>query len=301
MAIPGFQDIMLPLLKLCQDEKHMRLTDLIERLSNHFGLTEVELNEMLPSGTDKVFKNRVGWARTYMVKAGLLAAPERGYVQITDRGKQALKECKNQIDIQYLEKFNEFKDFRYSTRATKGEKKLKNQIAMTPAEQLDSSYVEIRDNLGKELFEKVKAASPAFFEKLVIELLLKMGYGGSRKDAGQAIGRARDGGIDGIIKEDKLGLDVIYVQAKRWENNVGRPIVQAFAGSLEGVRAKRGILITTSQFSKDAYDYVNSIEKKIVLIDGEMLAELMIDHNVGVSTTAIYELKKMDSDYFIDE
>jgi len=256
---------------------------------------------MLPSGLQNKFTNRVGWARTYMKKAGLLGSPERGTIRITERGLQVLESRPKEINSEFLKQFPEFVEFQ---RPATKPRKTATQLAernKTPEELLEESYIELYDGLVADLVEKVKSGSPQFFERLVVDLLVKMGYGGSRKDAGEAIGRVGDGGIDGIIKEDKLGLDVIYIQAKRWENTVGRPSVQAFAGSLEGVRAKRGIMITTSQFSSEAREYVRHIEKKIVLVDGEMLAKLMVDHNLGVSAVASYDIKKVDSDYFEED
>jgi len=232
----------------------------------------------------------------------LLSVPERATFEITEAGQKLLKENPNSLTRNDLkERYPEFRDF--ITPHTKTDHDAPTAVIgeKTPEELLEEGYLDLHETLVIDLLEIIKSGTPQFFETLVIDLLVKMGYGGSRKDAGEAIGRSGDGGIDGIIKEDKLGLDVIYIQAKRWENTVGRPVVQAFAGSLEGMRAKRGILITTSQFSQDAIAYVERIEKKIVLIDGGTLAKLMIDHNVGVSTVTAYEIKKIDFDYFEEE
>ena len=200
----------------------------------------------------------------------------------------------------------EFKEFRQPSRRNGGDQsedhaEIDAEAVRTPREVMESGYQEMRRDLSQELLNRIKSSPPRFFEQLVVDLLVAMGYGGSRIDAGEAVGQSGDGGVDGIIKEDKLGLDAIYLQAKRWENTVGRPVVQAFAGSLDGYRARKGVLITTSQFSPDAKDYVSRIEKKIVLIDGEELAKLMIDYNIGVATDAAYEIKRLDTDYFEEE
>ncbi|MEW5993545.1 MAG: restriction endonuclease [Candidatus Zixiibacteriota bacterium] len=301
MAVPDYESVMLPLLQLAGDKQTHRISEVIERLAKEFNLSTDDRKDLLPSGLQNKFDNRVSWARTYMKKAGLLCQPERGTIQITERGLQVLESRPKQINRQYLNKFPEFLEFQRPGKKPITVSDEPVGTEKTPEELLEESYSELYEGIASELLEKVKSGSPQFFETLVIDLLVKMGYGGSRKDAGEAIGRSKDGGIDGIIKEDKLGMDVIYIQAKRWENTVGRPVVQAFAGSLEGMRAKKGVLITTSQFSADAIEYVERIEKKIVLIDGDMLAKLMIDHNVGVSTVSTYEIKKIDFDYFEED
>ena len=301
MAIPDFQSIMLPLLRLASDGELHKLSDATEQLADQFGLSEVERRERLKSGT-LTFNNRVGWAKTYLKNSGLLSLPKRAHLQITARGQELLEDPPDRIDIPFLkEHYPEIKEFREgkeSDEEPKKEVREAGDVESTPQELIERGYSEMQESLSSELLDKVKSASPIFFEQLVVDLLLKMGYGGSRKDAGESVGRSGDGGIDGIIKEDKLGLDVIYVQAKRWEGNVGRPVVQAFAGSLEGVRAHRGILITTSDFSKEARQYVKAIEKRIILIDGETLTQYMSDYNLGISTTATYEVKRIDNDYF---
>jgi restriction system protein len=195
----------------------------------------------------------------------------------------------------------EFREFHRPSRQDGNHEEPSIETVRTPREIMDAGYQEMRRDLSQEIIKRIKSSSPRFFEHLVVELLVAMGYGGSRKDAGEAVGQSGDGGVDGIIKEDRLGLDVIYLQAKRWEGTVGRPTVQAFAGSLEGHRARKGVLITTSQFSPDALDYVTRIEKKIVLIDGDELAKLMIDFGIGVAADAVYEIKRLDTDYFEEE
>lgn len=297
--IPKYHELMLPLLIAISDREVHTLRDLEILLSDQFNLTREQISRLLPSGSQPMFYNRLGWARTYLKKAGLLSQPQRGHVQITELGLSVHKEKPDKINSRYLSRFDEFRAFKNRVAPDGGDGN--GEDSKTPEELLEENYQVLRDNLASELLSQIKVASPRFFENLVIDLLVRMGYGGSRKDAGQAVGRSGDGGIDGIIKEDKLGLDLIYVQAKRWENTVGRPVVQAFAGSLDGFRAKRGVLITTSEFSSEAKQYVNQIEKRIVLIDGEELAGLMIDHNVAVTPVSEYKVKKVDADYFIED
>ena len=308
--IPDYQTAMLPLLRLTADGQERRFRDAVEALAEHFALSDEERAEMLPSGTAPLFDNRVGWARTYLKQAGLLESPKRGILRITARGRELLSRNPPSIDVELLDQYDEFRAFRTRRKEQHAEPQQTQSVAalaeaasedQTPEDLLASAYRRLRKNLELELLEQAKAASPAFFERLVIDLLVAMGYGGSRQDAGRAIGKSGDGGIDGIIKEDRLGLDVIYVQAKRWEGTVGRPEIQKFAGALQGHRANKGVFLTTSGYSREAIEYVNVISSKIILIDGETLASLMIDHNVGVSTVGMYELKKLNSDYFEGE
>lgn len=302
MPIPDYQSIMLPLLTFAGDEKEHSLREAIETLADRYNLSEEERKEMLPSGQQTIFDNRVGWARTYMKKAVLLESSRRGFFKITKRGLDVISQKPTEINVKFLDQFPEFLEFRKAKEKPVEEPGDSGGIEdKTPAETLEAAYQKMRQDLALDLLLQIKSCSPAFFEKLVIDLLVSMGYGGTRKDAGTAIGKAGDGGIDGIIKEDRLGLDAIFVQAKRWENPVGRPDVQKFAGALQGQRAKKGIFLTTSSFTAEAYDYVSRIDSKIVLIDGSMLANLMIDHKVGVSPVAIYELKRVDTDYFTEE
>lgn len=303
MAIPDFQSFLLPLLELLADGRERAHGELVEALALRFGLTDDERKELLPSGKQERFLNRVSWARSYLKRALLVENTGRGWVKITPRGVEALQSRPERIDIKYLMRFPEFAESRQASRrnnrhAEDAAADETDDIVQTPEEMLEAAHQSLRRELARELLERVKSVSPRFFERLVVDLLVAMGYGGSRKDAGQAVGQSGDGGIDGIIKEDRLGLDVVYVQAKRWEGTVGRPVVQAFAGSLEGQRARKGVLITTSQFSQDARDYVSRIEKKIVLIDGEQLAQLMIDYGIGVAEVASYIVKRIDADYF---
>ena len=303
MPIPDFQSLMLPVLEFYGDKLEHGSQDALGHLKTKLKLTDEEINELLPSGRQFRFNNRVGWAIIYLKKSGLLNRPSRGKYIITSRGLEVLKEKPERINMKYLEKFQEYLDFRDFRNETIEEKGLPEECdrISTPQESLESSYQELRRQLSHDLLERVKQSSPAFFETLVVDLLLKLGYGGSRIDAGQAIGRTGDDGIDGVIKEDKLGLDVVHIQAKRWQNPVGRPDIQAFVGSLEGNRSRKGVFITTSKFTSDAQDYVKRIEKKIVLIDGEQLTQLMIDNSVGVAEESRYVVNRLDEDYFIEE
>lgn len=297
---------MLPLLRFAEDRSEHSLREATEAVSNSFGLTEDERNQLLGSGRKPIIDDRVGWARTYLGQAKLLESTRRGYFRITDRGLELLATNPSSINDQTLRQYPEFAEF--ISRKTLNKKNLDTTIVKSPAESqstpkesLETAYQTIRNSLGSEITEQLKRCSPVFFENLVVELLVKMGYGGTLEDAGQAIGKSGDGGIDGIIKEDRLGLDVIYLQAKRWEGNVSRPEIQKFAGALLGNQARKGVFITTSGFSKEARDYVKTIASTIILIDGDELADLMIDYNVGVSVDRNYEIKKIDSDYFVEE
>ena len=297
MAIPDFQSIMLPLLKFLADRQEHPKNEVVEALAKHFKLTDAELTQMQPSGRNYVFDNRTAWARNYLNKAGLVDSPRWGYWQISDEGLKILKDVA-EINIKFLLKIPRFKAWLKKEEAPTEPVVTKETSQSTPDELFETGYKEIQEVLIQDLLTQVKRCSWVFFEKLVVELLLKMGYGGSRQDAGEAIGKTGDEGIDGIIKEDRLGLDCIYLQAKRWGNQVGRPEIQKFAGALIGKHAKKGVFITTSNFSKAASDFVKNIENKIVLIDGEMLAQLMIENNVGVFSSSTFEIKKIDSDYF---
>ncbi|MDX2049333.1 MAG: restriction endonuclease [Chitinophagaceae bacterium] len=298
---------MLPLLKFAGDEKEHSMAEAIENLAGYFKLSGHELNEWLPSKKQKIFQNRVNWAKAYLKMAGLVENTKRSHFKITQRGLETLKENPDIINHKYLRKFPDFNDLRESWKKTSVSKDANHEQTSeitdsnTPEEILDTAYQKIRTSLELEVLSKLKSIHPSFFERIVVELLVKMGYGGSIQDAGKAIGKTGDEGIDGIIKEDKLGLDVIYVQAKRWDGNVGRPELHKFVGALAGQGAKKGIFITTSFFTKDARDYVPKNETKIVLIDGDELASLMIDYNLGVSVQSTYEIKKIDQDYFEEE
>ncbi|MCL6446453.1 MAG: restriction endonuclease [Alicyclobacillus sp.] len=298
MPIPDYQTLMLPLLRLAADKQEHVFSETVEQLATEFLLTSDERRELLPSGRQPRFDNRVGWATTHLVKARLLERTARGRFRITQRGINVLAMQPEKITNELLMQFSEFREFMRGAPVRGSDTAAGHARSETPHELLEANYQELRRSLADELLMRLKQCSPRFFERVVIDLIVAMGYGGSVEDAGKAVGRSGDDGIDGIIKEDRLGLDVIYLQAKRWEGVVGRPVVQAFAGSLEGHRARKGILITTSRFSAEAREYVSRIEKKIVLIDGEQLANLMIDYNVGVSEVTRYVVKKIDLDYF---
>ena len=233
---------MLPFLRFLEDGQAHSLGDAEEALAAHFQLTATERAELLPSGQQGIFKNRIGWARTYLKKAGLLDAPRRGVFKITDRGLLTLHSNPSRIDAKYLEQFQEFIDFRAAARPATGDAELLDATPArtTPEEAIEVAHQGLREQLGQELLSRVLGCSPSFFEQLVVELLVKMGYGGSRRDAGERIGQTGDGGIDGIIKEDRLGLDTIFIQAKRWQGTVGRPEIQKFVGALQGQRARKG-------------------------------------------------------------
>jgi len=305
MPVPDFQTTMRPLLEVLQDGETHVFNEAFEEVCKHFELTEEERQEKISSGKQTVIKNRVSWARTYLTKAGLLSSPGKGQTQITQRGLDALAQTEEPIKVKYLKQFPEFLEFHQPKKKKTGgvaQASLDIDDQSTPEERLEEAHEALTQTLSDELLSTIKTASPSFFEQLVVDLMLAMGYGGSRKEAGQATQYTSDGGIDGVIKEDPLGLDTIYLQAKRYEEKtVGRPEVQAFAGALDMQRAKKGVFITTSKFSNDAEEFVGMIEKKIILIDGEQLAELMIEHNLGVATKQIYEIKQIDSDYFNED
>jgi len=304
MAIPDFQSLMLPLLKVVADGREYRLRDAVELLAEEFHITDEERQQLLPSGRYPTFDNRIAWAKTYLKKAGLIDQPRRAFFQITERGREVLKTSPKLINMKFLEQFPEYIAFKENSDQAEAQQQVTSPIAVqneTPEELIESGARTIRKELAEEILQRIKGCPPAFFERLVVELLVKMGYGGTRQDAGRAIGRSGDEGIDGVIHEDRLGLDVIYLQAKRWENVVGRPEIQKFVGALQGQRAKKGVFITISDFTKEAVEYVCNIDNKVVLINGALLANLMIDHNVGVSLAATYEIKKIDSDYFLEE
>ena len=302
MAIPDFQSIMLPLLRFSGDSKEHSIREAVDFLATEFQLSDEELRELLPSGQQETFANRVNWAKTYLKKAGLIHSTRRGYFQISERGISDLQNCPSRIDIKFLRQYREFIDGLkpHLKQDLSEELPIQNEKA-TPTDTIEAAHQKLQAELASDLLEQIRETPPSLFERIVVELLVKMGYGGSRKDAGKAIGRSGDEGIDGIINEDKLGLDVIYIQAKRWKDTISRPEIQKFAGALQGQRAKKGIFITTSGFSKEAREFTQKIDIKIILIDGDQLAQLLIDNNVGVSTVQTYEVKRLDSDYFTGE
>ena len=300
MAVPDFQSIMRPLLEMLTDGRQHRISDLQDRLAANLLLTQQDLAETIASGKQTRFTNRVAWSGTHLYQAGLVSRPMRAHLEITDRGRAMLSSLppNQRIEVAMLYQYPEYREFRSKSGSAPTAEAVKFE---TPEELFHGSYQQLRQALAEQMRDRVATCSPAFFERLVVDLLVAMGYGGTRRDAGQVVGGSGDGGIDGIIKEDKLGLDVVYLQAKRWKENVSRPTVQAFAGSLEMHRARKGVLITTSGFTADARDYTSRIEKRIVLIDGQELAELMIDHGIGVTDIQTYTLKRIDSDYFEEE
>ena len=303
MAIPDFQSVMRPVLQAVGDGVPLPLSALRVRIADVFQLTEEERKERLPSGNQTVINNRVGWARTYLNKAGLLTIPNKGMVQITDRGREALATGPERITVTWLKQFPEFADFHTAKPQVPDAAVVADSdlAETTPDEQLAAAYQALQQSLADELLAQVRAATPSFFEQVVVDLMIAMGYGGSRKEAGKATQLTNDDGIDGIIKEDKLGLDVIYLQAKRWANTVHRPEIDKFIGALTRKRARKGVFITTSDFSAGAKDAALGLDIKVVLIDGIELARLMVEHNLGVSVKQVYEVKQIDSDYFSEE
>jgi restriction system protein len=298
MVIPDFEMMMKPMLDYASDKQEHSYRDTIEFLAQKYNLSDDERKELLPSGGMPIFDNRVGWTQSYLKKAGLLEATKRGFYRITQEGLDVVAQKPREIDVKYLKRFPKFQEF--VQPKNKEEKEISSAPTQSPEESFEYGYQRIRQVLIEDLLNRVKNSSPKFFERLVVDLLVRVGYGGSIKGAGKAMGKSGDEGIDGIIKEDVLGLDVIYIQAKKWDGFVGRPEIQKFAGALQGLRAKKGIFITTGSFSKEAQEFIFKIDTKIVLIDGKQLVELMLDYNVGVSVVRSVEIKKIDSDYFED-
>ncbi len=303
MPVPGYQELMFPLLKLLSEGEPLKARHAHDDLAVRLKLTEDERTQLLPSGGQSLFENRVGWAKTYLKKAGLVDSPKRGIWQITERGVQLVASGVTSISKTDLQQFNEFRAFTGQATTLIDDDDAEGVaeaagLAQTPTDAMELAYQRIRDELAADLLALIKTNTPAFFEQLVVDLMINLGYGGSRSEAGKATQLSADGGIDGVIREDRLGLDTIYLQAKRWENTVGRPDVQKFAGALQGERARKGVMITTSGFSDQARKYVDRLESKIVLINGIELAHLMIDHDVGVATKQRYDVKVIDGDYF---
>ena len=291
MAIPDYQKCMSPLLQYAADGQEHSIDDAYDAVATRFDLTEDEKREFLPSGAQQIYKNRIGWARTYLSKAGLLQNTRRGHFRITPRGQETLKQDSQEINTTYLMQFEEFVEFRKRPGKTDSVAIGDEPESPTPQESLEKAVTDLNSGLVAEIQEALLRSPPAFFERVVIDLLVKMGYGGSRQEAAQVVGRSGDEGIDGIINEDRLGLDAIYVQAKRWDNVVSRPEIQKFAGALLGKSAKKGVFITTSRFSNEAKEFAEMIDSKVVLIDGERLASLMIEYDLGVSTERTYKEK----------
>ena len=305
MPVPDFQAVMLPFLQLLSDGQEWKMRDVVESLAGHFSLTDEEREEMLPSGQSKVFNNRVGWAKTHLKNAGLVDNPTRGKVRLSERGRQVLGQSPESIDMKFLRQFDGYRTFIGELKEDKAGgnpiDQVQEESQSTPLELFEASYSTLRAALAEDLQSRLIECSPQFFEHIVVKLLHAMGYGGQFGE-GRVTNYSHDGGIDGVINEDKLGLDVVCIQAKRWQGTVSRPTIQSFVGSMDMIRAKKGVVITTSDFSRDAVDFVERIEgKRVVLINGKHLAQLMIDHDVGVSTTGTYKLKEVSNDFFEEE
>jgi len=309
MAIPDFQSIMLPLMLYASDGKEHSLQEMTDAMADRFHLSDDELKELLPSGQQAVFANRTGWAVSHLKKAGVFTTPRRAYYVLTKRGQDLLAQNHERITMKILKQYPEYIEFIGGKKKSQ-EKDIKSVSiedepdtgnSISPLEIIENEFENLLEQLSNDLLDTIKSCSPSFFEKMVAELLFKMGYGGSRQDAVKAIGKSGDEGVDGIIKEDRLGLDVAYIQAKRWSNSVGRPEIQQFVGALQGQKSRKGIFITTSSFTKEAYDYVSKIDNRVVLIDGKQLAQLMIEHDLGVSPMVTYSIKKIDTDFFAGE
>lgn len=299
MTIPTYEQFMYPFLDYLGDEQEHTLKEQYEYLPKFFNLSEDELEELLPSGKQSIVVNRIGWARTYLKNAGLIVSPKRAVFRITDRGRSILNDPSiKEINEAVLKQFPEFIAFKYGKNDETALEPSNIEDSNTPLEIIEKNFNLLKHSLQHELLTKIMECSPIFFEQLIVELLVAMGYGGSIKDAGKAVGKSGDGGIDGIIKEDVLGLDKIYLQGKRWSNPVSRPDIQAFVGSLLGVKANKGVFITTSRFTKEAIEYAQNVDRSLILIDGDKLTDLMFEYNVGVSNESVLKLKKIDLDYF---
>lgn len=308
MAVPDFQSFFKPLLDIASDGQEHSLKETREKIAIAFSMSAEDLAELLPSGSQSKFDNRVAWAKSYFVQAKVLESLRRAHFKITERGKILHSQGHERIDVKILSQFPEFVEFHTPSKQNKisvtppsSSPSPQENTSETPEEVLQKAYQNIRSDLACEILEKIRGNSPTFFENLVIDLMVSMGYGGSRSDAGRSVGQSGDEGIDGIINEDRLGLDVIYLQAKRWEGTVGRPEIQKFVGALHGKRARKGVFITTGKFSAEAHAYVKNIDPRVILIDGRALANYMIDFNIGTSTSVRYEIKRIDSDYFTEE
>lgn len=305
MSVPDYQLLMRPILKAIADGKECSLSICADRIAKDLNLTTQDMEELLPSARQTVLYNRVGWSKFYMSKAGLIEVTKRGFFKITERGITVLKSNPEKVDNTVLIKFKEFADWKQKSSETELDAKSSNDSEKTsknPEELIERSHATLTAALRSEVLDNVLQLSPSFFERLIIDLLLAMGYGGGRLEMGKSLGKSGDGGVDGVIKEDELGLDLIYVQAKRYEpgNTIGRPAIQGFSGSLDGFNASKGIFVTTSTFAQTAVDYTEKVSKRIILIDGNRLADLMIKHNVGVRIKNVFEIKKIDEDYFVE-
>jgi restriction system protein len=306
VPIPDFQTLMLPLLEALSDGQERLIREVAASLADRFKLTEEERQEKLPSGQQTVISNRVAWSKTHLKSAGLIENPTRGRIRLSDLGRSVLAKKPGTVNGRFLRQFQPYLKFIGQIEVEDGPGAAGEQTAVaesrkTPLELLDESHRTLRKATVEELLSRLKTCSPGFFEEVVVKLLRAMGYGGVTGEA-TVTGKPGDGGIDGVIKEDKLGLDVVCIQAKRWEGSVGRPVIQQFVGSMNYARARKGVILTTSQFTRDATEFVDRIEgMKVVLIDGGRLAELMLDHDVGVTRTKVYELKEVSNDFFDED
>ena len=305
--VPDYQTLMRPVLRVC-DGREVKVSAAIEELAEELGLTEAERAEMLPSGRQTVFANRVHWAKTYLKQAGLVKTTRRGYFQITERGQEVLGDPSIEVNSAFLEQYSEFQDFK-GRKNTDGDTAAALQIEAAPAvdastatpdEQLRAAYKRINDALAAELLSKMREVSPGFFEELIVQLFVAMGYGGSSEEAGQALGRSGDDGVDGVIDQDVLGVDQVYIQAKRYAegNNVGSGAIRDFYGALSLKKAQKGVFVTTSDFSRNAKDTASALGSRIVLINGLELARLALRYNIGCRTESALELKRLDEEYF---
>ena len=304
VAVPDFQTVLRPLLVILNDDHDHAISAVREELAERFSLSRADLEERVPSGRVTRFQNRVGWAATYLYRTKLTERPRRAVYRISDRGRQVLAENPDRIDLGVLSQFAELAEFRHArVKHTDGGElpPITSGDEQTPEERIDSAYSELRAALAAELLDRVLEQSADFFEKLVLDVLEAMGYGGSHDGSVEQLGKSGDEGVDGVIREDRLGLDLIYVQAKRWQKTVGRPEIQKFFGALHGQRATKGLFITTSDFSKEAIAYADDVTPRVILVDGRELTELMIDYGVGVAATHAYELKRLDLDYFVTD
>lgn len=307
MAIPDFQTVMRPLLALAADGKEKKIRDAVQKLADEFNLAPEDRAEPIPSGGELLFSNRVNWACTYLAKAGAIKRSRRGHFHITERGLELLKDNPKRIDIKTLKKFPEFVVFQApkpkadsGTANTSNDEDTVEETKSTPDEAIATAVAEIDSRLQTELLDRIIEKSPAFFESLVVDLIVEMGYGGSRENVMQRIGKPGDQGIDGIINEDALGLDVVYIQAKKYKRDasIGREAVQSFAGALDGKRATKGIFVATCPFTAGATSYADSVSKRIILIDGQRLVHLLIQYGVGVRVEREIQIKRVDLDYF---
>jgi restriction system protein len=300
--VPPYHTLMLPLLKVMGSRNEMTTKQMRDEVAENLGLTVEALSERLPSGSQNAFDNRMGWARTYLFKAGLLDRPRRATYAISDAGKKLLANPPSEINVDFLRSYDQFNQFLGSSKSDKESTASDDVIdyELTPEEQIEKGVRQIQRELQGEVLDRVKQLPPEGFEQLVLRLLVGMGYGGSMADV-QGVARGADGGVDGVVNQDHLGLDRIYIQAKRWEGSVGRPVIQGFVGALAGVGASKGVIMTTSTFAQPAQEYVRTLtDRRIVLVDGQRMSELMLKHGIGVSTKQTFVIQRMDEDFFLE-